>query len=85
MENAANTQPDLSKPPTTKSAAAASAVVIAVAETIRELGNIPSGHLYARVMNHIDLPLYNKIIDTLVNLKFVKNENHLLTWIGPVK
>lgn len=61
------------------------AVVVAVAEAIRELGSVPNGHLYARLMGHMDLETYNKIIDILKKGGLVKEENHLLTYIGPKK
>ncbi len=54
-----------------------------LAETIQALGEVPSGHLYAHVMQHVDLEVYQAAIDVLVRAKLVKNSNHLLTWIGP--
>jgi hypothetical protein len=59
-------------------------IVAAVAEAIRELGSIPSGHLYAQVMGRIDLAAYTKIIGTLKNAGLVAEQNDLLTWVGPV-
>lgn len=55
----------------------------AVAEAIRALKAVPSGELYARVMVYMEIGTYQRIIDTLVNSKLIRNDNHLLVWIGP--
>lgn len=62
---------------------AAIAQALAVAEAIRALKSVPSGHLYAQVMAHLTLDQYNAIIQTLKNAKLIREEAHLLTWIGP--
>ncbi len=56
---------------------------VAVAECIRDLGHVPSGHLYAHLMCKLDIHQYQSIIDMLVRGKMVKIENHELIWIGP--
>ena len=61
---------------------AAMAIVLAVGEAIKELGSVPNGHLYARLMGQMNLETYNKVIALLVKVGAVKNENHLLTWVG---
>jgi len=58
---------------------------IVIADAVRDLGSVPSGHLYARVMEHVSLTTYQRIIDTLVSAKLITNSGHLLTWIGPQK
>jgi len=59
-------------------------VVLAVADCIRELGAVPSGHLYARLMGHMDIDAYQSVIGTLVRAGFVREHpSHLLEWIGP--
>jgi hypothetical protein len=55
----------------------------AIAEAIRELKEVPSGHLYARVMSRMSLQTYDLIIDRLIGAKLVSRQNHLLKWIGP--
>lgn len=61
-------------------------IVLAVCEAIRELGEVPSGHLYARLMGMLSLEQYTRILDVLKNAGLVKEENsHLLKWIGPLK
>ncbi len=69
------------KPVTKEEIAAALAMCKAIADTIKELGSVPSGHLYARLMGTLTLSQYNNIIRVLKEGKFIKEENHLLTWI----
>jgi len=57
----------------------------AIAEAVRDLGEVPSGHLYAQVMGHMDLQTYERIVTTLVNAKLVTSTNHLLKWVGLAK
>ena len=54
-----------------------------IAETIREAKEIPSGHLYAHLMDKIDLETYNSMIQTLKNTGLVKEEFHVLKWVEP--
>ena len=56
----------------------------AIAETIRELGEIPSGELYARLMGKIELRDYDLILDTLKWAGLVtETSGHLLKWNHP--
>lgn len=57
-------------------------VVDLVAEAIKELGEVPSGHLYAALSGNLTLNVYQGIIARLVKRGDVKISNHLLTWIG---
>ena len=59
---------------------AALEIIKAVADTIKELGSVPSGHLYAQLMGHLTLDQYNQIIGVLKNTGLVSESNHLLTW-----
>jgi hypothetical protein len=61
---------------------AAMSIVLAVGEAIKDLGSVPNGHLYARLMGQMNLETYNKVIALLVKVGAVKNENNLLTWVG---
>ena len=56
--------------------------IVTVGEAIKALGSVPSGHLYAQLMPYMSLETYNKIIAILVRAGGVKEERHLLTWIG---
>lgn len=58
-------------------------VILAISDAIRDLKEVPSGHLYARVMFCLDIHGYNAIIQALVNAGLVRKSAHLLTWIGP--
>jgi len=63
---------------------AALQAALALTEAIRELGSVPSGELYARVMGTFSIASYENIIRALVNAKLVREDaSHLLTWIGP--
>jgi len=58
----------------------------ALADAIRDLEQVPSGHLYAAVMSHMSLATYESFISTLIKSDLVRRENsHLLVWIGPPK
>ncbi len=65
-------------------AQAATGAVLAVAECIRDLGSVPSGHLYARLIGHMSVESFQSFIATLVRAGLVREHaNHLLEWIGP--
>jgi len=69
--------------PTAEQVKAATMVVVTVGQAIRELGSVPNGHLYARLMGHLSLDSYNAVIETLKKAGVVKEENNVLTYIGP--
>jgi len=63
---------------------AAVRAVAAIAEAIRELGQVPAGHLYAKLMGSMSLDQFEKIISILVKAGLVKRDaSHLLHWVGP--
>lgn len=67
---------------------AAFQVVAAVAEAIRALGSVPSGHFYSRLLampllSQMTADQYRQLIGTLKSAGLVEENNHLLTWIGP--
>ena len=70
------------KPNETK---AALQILMAVAETIRELGAVPSGHLYATLMGRMSLQEYESLVRILKNADLVSESAHELRWIGPKK
>jgi hypothetical protein len=57
-------------------------ILKAVADTIKELGSVPSGELYAMLSGRMSLENYTKIINILKNAPVIKEEHHLLIWIG---
>lgn len=52
----------------------------AIADTVRELKQIPSGHLYARLMSVLSFEQFDKIVTTLCNSGVIRKENDLLIW-----
>ena len=60
------------------------AVLYALAESIRECGEIPSGTLYAASMNVFQsVDQFNSAIARLVGAKLVERCGDVLKWIGP--
>ena len=60
-------------------------VTRAVADAIRDLGRVPSGHLYARLMEHMSLETYDGVIGLLKRSGLVEEKSHELIWIEPMK
>ena len=56
-------------------------MVLAIAEAIRSLGAVPSGHLYARVMDKLSLDQYNQIIGILKKHRLISETHYKLKWI----
>jgi hypothetical protein len=58
-------------------------MAMALQEAIQHLGEVPSGHLYARLMGSIDLDTYNGLLDILKEAGVIKvSSSHLITWVG---
>lgn len=58
--------------------------VRAVADAIRELKQVPAGHLYAQVMGMMSEDAFERIIGTLTGAGLVaRDQSHLLRWVGP--
>jgi hypothetical protein len=68
---------------TKEQAKAAVAALLAIGETIREAKEVPSGVLYARLMQFMDLTAYTRVIDTLKGAGLVTEQAHVLRWVGP--
>ena len=59
---------------------AAFGILQAVAEAIRELGEVPSGHLYANLMSKLSLAQFEQVLGVLKGAGLVRESNaHLLT------
>ena len=57
--------------------------VKALADAIRELGRVPSGHLYASIMASVSLESYQAMLDILKRADLVSEDcSHELRWIG---
>ena len=57
-------------------------ILRAVADAIRELGEVPSGHLYAHLISKLSLEQYEQVIGVLKQAGLITESNHLLTWVG---
>ena len=55
----------------------------AIAESIRAVGEIPSGHLYAQVMGVLTLEQYERAVGVLKGAGLVEERGHVLRWVGP--
>ena len=64
-------------------AAAGLQVIKAIADIVREVGEVPAGHLYSAVMGVMDLDRFQHIVDVLVGSKLIRKQGDLLTWVGP--
>jgi hypothetical protein len=57
--------------------------VAAIGQAIKELGSVPSGHLYAQLMGRMTLSQYQNILSLLERSGLIKIGNdHLIKWIG---
>jgi hypothetical protein len=66
----------------TKQEKAGLELIALLADTIKTLGEVPSGHIYARVMHVLSLEQYNTIINILKNANIIEETNgHLLKWV----
>lgn len=52
----------------------------ALADMVKVKGSIPSGHLYAMVMGHIDLSCYENMIGVLIRADVIRKTGDVLTW-----
>lgn len=69
--------------PASDQVAGATAILIAIADTIRELKRIPSGHLYALLMPKMSYAQYEEGIGILERAGVVrKTPGHELVWVG---
>lgn len=51
-----------------------------VASVIKEVGSIPSGHLYAQLMGKMSFETYQDMIATMERLNVISVKNHLITY-----
>lgn len=68
--------------PTRAQIAASLSIIRIVADAIRDLGEVPSGHLYARLMPTFSLAQYESVIGLLKRAGLVEEKNYLLVWKG---
>lgn len=60
-------------------------MIMLVARCIKDAREIPSGIIYASMINSINLDGYESIIRILVKCGLVSKNGNLLKWIGPDK
>lgn len=62
---------------------AAIEITTAVASAIKDLGRVPSGHLYGRLAGYMSLDIYHSVISLLVRTGLVVQEpGYMLVWVG---
>jgi hypothetical protein len=57
--------------------------LFAVSETLREVGEIPSGVLYSQLMNVTSFEGYERMLGILKGAGLIAVENNVIRWIGP--
>ena len=75
-------------PPNAAERKAPLAIVLAVAEALRALGSVPSGHFYARLiamplLSQMTADQYQQMIGSLKGAGLVEERAHELFWVGP--
>lgn len=60
-------------------------LIAAVSETIRELGEVPSGVLYSQLCGMMTFSMYEDVIAILKSSRLVAERNYVLYWTGPLK
>lgn len=58
-------------------------IMQAVCETVREVGEAPSGAIYAALMGVCTLPAYESLVRQLVGTGLIAQRGDLLVWTGP--
>ena len=69
---------------TTQELQAAMTILHAVAETVREAGEIPSGTMYAALTGRVTLEGYEQILRILTGAGLIAvDARHMIRWVGP--
>ena len=58
-------------------------ILMAVSDTVREMGEVPSGHIYAALTGKVDFQGFQGVIRTLKGAGLIKQNGDLLVWTGP--
>lgn len=70
--------------PTATELRAGKGLIIAVAETVRECRETPSGVLYAALCGKVSYEGYQKILRILQGAQLIEvTTSHLVRWVGP--
>jgi hypothetical protein len=71
--------------PTTQDLQTGLTLLHAVAETVREAGEVPSGTLYAALVGRVTLQGYEKMLGILNGAGLIAvDASHLVRWTGPM-
>ncbi len=58
-------------------------IIFAVAETIREAKEVPSGTIYAALVGRVSFEGYQKILQILTNAGLISiDRTHLIKWVA---
>jgi hypothetical protein len=55
-------------------------LVVAVAETVKDLGEVHSGTLYAALMDRMTLTQFDRVLDIMKRAGMVTQKDNLLRW-----
>jgi uncharacterized protein YutE (UPF0331/DUF86 family) len=55
---------------------------ITMAEALRDLGEVPNGEFYVRVMPYLSFQSYQAIIESLKRSGVIEERANVLRWIG---
>lgn len=73
------------QPPTKQELSAGVAIVAAVAETVRECGECPSGMLYAGLIGRVTKQGYDQVLAILKGAGLIEvTPQHMVRWTGPM-
>jgi hypothetical protein len=76
--------PDIHPPVSSAQFRAGLDLTFAIAEAIREAGEIPSGTLYALVLGKVDYDGYQKLLGILKGAGLIQvMPSHMVKWVGP--
>lgn len=70
-------------PATSEQIADSVSMISALSESIRQAGRIPSGHLYAMVIDRLSIEHYERLITVIKRAGLVVEVANELRWIGP--
>jgi hypothetical protein len=69
--------------PTPEQLKAGTQMILAVAETVREAKEAPTGVMYAALTGRVSLDGFQKILGILERANLIEVRNHVARWIGP--
>jgi hypothetical protein len=61
-----------------------SAMTCVVAEIIREMKQVPAGHLYALLIAFMTISEFELVIRVLIETRFISRKDHMITYIEKI-